>query len=92
MDDLDFWHDAWASGIVAPRVGRPDNILEMHWPSLEVAPGSRVLVPMSGKSGDLAWLGSHGYIPVGVESLQYPAETFLSSSVSYLTKPPMDRS
>ena len=78
MNDLDFWRDAWASGIVAPRVGRPDNILEMHWPSLEVAPGSRILVPMSGKSGDLAWLGSHGYVPVGVEISPIPCREFFA--------------
>ena len=78
MDDLDFWQDAWASGIVGPRVGRPDNTLEMHWPSLEVAPGSRILVPMSGKSGDLTWLRSHGYIPVGVEISPIPCREFFA--------------
>lgn len=76
MDDLDFWHDAWASGIVAPRAGRPDITLEMHWASLDVALGSRVLVPMSGKSGDLTWLGSHGYFPVGVEISPIPCRDF----------------
>jgi thiopurine S-methyltransferase len=78
MDDLDFWHDAWASGIVSPSVRQPDNTLEMHWPSLEVAPGSRVLVPMSGKSGDLIWLASHGYVPVGVEISPIPCRDFFA--------------
>jgi thiopurine S-methyltransferase len=32
-----------------------------------VAPGSRVLVPLAGKSPDLAWLASHGFNVVGVE-------------------------
>jgi len=76
MDDLGFWHDAWASGIVTPRVARPDTTLEMHWASLDVATGSRVLVPMCGRSGDLRWLQSHGYLPVGVEISPIPCREF----------------
>jgi thiopurine S-methyltransferase len=78
VDDLDFWHEAWDAGIVASRVKRPDNTLEMHWPSLKVAQGSRVLVPLSGKSGDLAWLASTGYVPVGVEVSEIPCQEFFA--------------
>ncbi len=67
MDDLDFWKDAWDAGIVADRSGRVDVTLDLHWPSLEVAPGSRVLVPLSGTTADLAWLVANGVAPVGVE-------------------------
>jgi hypothetical protein len=78
MTDLDFWREAWAAGRVHPRSKRPDDTLEMHWPSLKVALGSRVLVPLSGKSGDLAWLGSHGFFTVGVEISAIPCEAFFA--------------
>ena len=78
MGDLDFWRKAWAEGRVASRVKGPENILEMHWPTLRVAPGSRVLVPLSGKSGDLAWLGSRGFIAVGVEISAIPCREFFA--------------
>jgi thiopurine S-methyltransferase len=76
MDDLEFWRDAWAAGIVGPQVQRPDPTLERLWPALGVAPGSRVLVPLSGKSGDLAWLESRGFIPVGVEISEIACRDF----------------
>ena len=67
MVDLDFWRDAWTTGCAALRARQPDNTLETHWPSLGVPAGSRVLVPLCGKSRDLAWLAAHGFSVVGVE-------------------------
>lgn len=67
MNDLDFWRDAWVRGKVAPRVNRPDDLLEMFWSALKAEPGGRVLVPLCGQSRDLGWLASNGFAPVGVE-------------------------
>jgi len=78
MNDLDFWREAWTAGRVASHVKGPDKTLETHWPSLRVAPGRRVLVPLCGKSDDLAWLGSHGYISVGIEISEIACREFFA--------------
>jgi thiopurine S-methyltransferase len=62
-----FWHACWANGGAAFSNGERGHLLAAHWPALCVAPGSSVLVPLAGKSHDMAWLASHGYDVVGVE-------------------------
>lgn len=78
MNDLDFWLGAWADGRVGSRANRPDNILETHWSSLKPAPGKRVLVPLCGRSRDLAWLASNGFVPVGVEISPIACRSFFA--------------
>jgi thiopurine S-methyltransferase len=78
MNDLDFWRRAWTEGRFASRVRGPDDTLETYWPSLRVPPGSRVLVPLSGKSGGLTWLASHGFTTVGVEVAITPCQEFFA--------------
>ncbi len=80
MDDLDFWQDAWDAGVVASRLKRADNTLEMHWSAVDAAPSSRVLVPLCGKSGDLKWLAERGYAPVGVEVSEIPCREFFAEA------------
>jgi thiopurine S-methyltransferase len=53
-------------------------VLGTHWPTLGVAPASRVLVPLAGKSPDLAWLAGHGYNVVGVELSPLACEGFFN--------------
>ena len=38
-----------------------------HWAALGVAPGSRVFVPLAGKSQDMRWLAESGHRVLGVE-------------------------
>jgi thiopurine S-methyltransferase len=63
----DFWLLRWAHGTGPFSAGTRGDLLEAHWPALGVAPASRVLVPLAGKSPDMAWLAGHGFNVVGVE-------------------------
>jgi len=42
-------------------------LLTRFWPSLDLAKGSRVFVPLCGKSLDMIWLAKQGHEVIGVE-------------------------
>jgi len=44
-----------------------NRFLPRYWPSLDCAAGSRVFVPMCGKSLDMIWLAQQGHSVIGVE-------------------------
>jgi thiopurine S-methyltransferase len=75
---VEFWHTIWANGGGAFTSGERGRLLDAHWPRLEVPPGSEVLVPMSGKSPDMAWLAEHGLNVVGVEISPIACEAFFT--------------
>ena len=62
-----FWHDRWDADEIGFHQDFPHPLLLRHWPAACIAPLSRVLVPLCGKSPDLDWLSDHGYEVVGVE-------------------------
>lgn len=63
----DFWHDRWRTGRTGFHLPAVHPALARLWPDLHVAPGSRVLVPLCGRSLDLLWLRDAGYRVTGVE-------------------------
>ncbi|WP_050577407.1 hypothetical protein [Sinorhizobium arboris] len=74
----EFWRAIWANGGAAFTAGERGQLLATHWPELEVPPECKVLVPMSGKSPDLAWLASHKFEVVGVEISPIACEAFFA--------------
>ncbi|MFC3717269.1 thiopurine S-methyltransferase [Luteimonas soli] len=74
--DPDFWHQRWRDNRIGFHRDRVMPLLEQHWPSLGLAPGSRVFVPLCGKSLDMAWLAAQGYRVLGVELSQIAVEQF----------------
>ena len=71
-----FWHKRWADNQIGFHQGQVNPYLQAHWPALGLAPGSRVLVPLCGKSLDLAWLAGQGYRVLGVELSRRAVEDF----------------
>lgn len=63
----DFWHERWANSQIGFHQAAPSPYLARYWPGLPLAPGARVLVPLCGKSLDMAWLVEQGHYVVGVE-------------------------
>lgn len=61
------WLQRWRSGGTGWHQPHVTPLLEAHWPGLGVPAGSRVLVPLCGKSLDMAWLAQQGYLVLGVE-------------------------
>ncbi len=75
-----FWHDRWRTGQIGFHRTSVDETLIRHWDALGAAPGTRVFVPMCGKSLDLAWLHRHGHQVVGVEISDIAVQAYLAEN------------
>ncbi|MBO9551936.1 thiopurine S-methyltransferase [Pseudomonas sp.] len=71
-----FWQQRWADNQIGFHQAQVNPYLQQYWPQLQLAPGSRVLVPLCGKSLDLAWLAGQGYRVLGVELSRRAVEAF----------------
>jgi thiopurine S-methyltransferase len=74
--DPDFWHQRWQARQIGFHQSAPHPFLERWWPSLNAAAGSRVYVPLCGKSLDMVWLSVRGYRVVGSELSSLAVEEF----------------
>ena len=71
-----FWQERWRTGRIGFHQPGTDRSLEAHWPRLELAEGSRVFVPLCGKSLDLLWLRDRGHYVTGIELSATAVEAF----------------
>jgi len=71
-----FWHRKWADNQIGFHQAQANPYLQRYWPALGLAAGSRVLVPLCGKSLDLVWLVGQGYRVRGVELSRRAVEDF----------------
>jgi thiopurine S-methyltransferase len=74
----EFWHARWARNEIGFHLGEVNPWLRRYWPALQLPPGSRVLVPLCGKSLDLAWLVAQGQQVLGVELSALAVEAFFA--------------
>ena len=74
----EFWYDRWDRNQIGFHLSETNPYLRRFWPSLQLAQGSRVLVPLCGKSLDLSWLAAQGFEVLGVELTQTAVEQFFS--------------
>lgn len=65
--DANFWHQKWKRGETAFHQSEANPFLTDHFGKLNLAPGSRVFLPLCGKTRDAAWLLAHGFRVVGAE-------------------------
>ncbi|MBX7192799.1 MAG: hypothetical protein K1X94_12110 [Sandaracinaceae bacterium] len=73
----EFWHQRWEEGKIGFHEGKPNEHLLAHGPKLSLE-DARVLVPLCGKSVDLAWLAAQGAEVVGVELVTSAVEQFFA--------------
>ncbi|MDY7561346.1 thiopurine S-methyltransferase [Pseudomonas sp. 10B1] len=74
----DFWQKRWALNQIGFHLPQVNPHLQQFWSGLGLAPGTQVLVPLCGKSLDLAWLAGHGFEVMGIELTQKAVEDFFS--------------
>ena len=74
----DFWHDRWHEGRIGFHQETVTPWLPKLWPTLALPAGSRVFVPLAGKSLDLLWLRAQGHRVLGVELSRLAVEQFFA--------------
>lgn len=65
--EAEFWLQRWREGQIGFHRDSVMPLLERHWPALALPKGSRVFVPLAGKSLDMLWLAAQGHRVLGVE-------------------------
>ncbi|ANH99263.1 thiopurine S-methyltransferase [Pseudomonas koreensis] len=69
----EFWHKKWESNQIGFHLPEVNPYLQRHW---AVPATARVLVPLCGKSLDLAWLAGRGHQVLGIELSEKAIEGF----------------
>ncbi len=77
----EFWRERWREGRIGFHEGAPNEWLVSHVSVLGITPERRrVLVPLCGKSVDLAFLAAQGAEVVGVELVEDAARAFFEEA------------
>lgn len=74
--NTEFWFERWKEGRIGFHEGRTNALLAEHANALEGR--RRVLVPLCGKSEDLAFLAARGHEVVGVELVEDAVAAFFA--------------
>lgn len=74
--EKDFWHERWERDEIGFHEGTVNAHLKQYWHKLGIAQGSRVFVPLCGKSVDMHWLRAQGYSITGVELSSIAVQAF----------------
>jgi thiopurine S-methyltransferase len=76
----EFWHERWQLNQIGFHSEEINPHLQQYWPTLNIASGSRVFVPLCGKSKDVLWLLDQGYEVIGVELSPVAIQAFFDEN------------
>jgi thiopurine S-methyltransferase len=65
--DAEFWHERWDANEIGFHQKQGNALLKKHFAKLNLSAGSRVFIPLCGKTQDIAWLLINKYRVVGAE-------------------------
>lgn len=65
--DTEYWHRKWQADDIGFHQADGNPLLHAYFKDLSLPAGSRVFVPLCGKTRDIAWLLSQGYRVAGAE-------------------------
>ena len=72
--DAEFWRERWEAGRIGFHEGQPNRFLTAHLAALSLSEGSRVFVPLCGKTLAIGWLLARGNRVAGVELSELAVE------------------
>ncbi|MEA5463832.1 thiopurine S-methyltransferase [Leptothoe sp. PORK10 BA2] len=72
--DENFWLQAWKTNNIGFHWSEANPVLVTYFKELALVKGSRVFVPLCGKTLDIAWLLSNGYHVAGAELVEIAIE------------------
>ena len=76
----EFWLQRWQNGQIGFHRSDVMPLLQKHWPALALPVGSRVLVPLCGKTLDMHWLAAQGHRVLGIELSPMAIEQFFAEA------------
>ncbi|WP_020396199.1 thiopurine S-methyltransferase [Thiolinea disciformis] len=76
----EFWHQRWQKNQIGFHQSAINSHLESFWPQLNVPEGTRVFVPLCGKSLDMLWLRAQGYPVLGIELSEIAVRDFFAEN------------
>ncbi len=65
-----FWLDRWQTNQIGFHLADANPLLVKHFKALALPAGSRIFIPLCGKTLDITWLLSQGYRVVGAELVE----------------------
>ncbi len=74
----EFWHKRWQEKRIGFNQSAVNPLLTEYINHLDLAAGSRIFVPLCGKSIDMVWLAAQGYDVVGVELVETAVQEFFA--------------
>ena len=74
----EFWQKRWQEGRIGFNQSAVNPLLIEYFNRLNLTAGSRVFVPLCGKSIDMVWLATQGYDVVGVELVETAVQEFFA--------------
>ena len=86
-----FWHEKWEVNKLGFHQDDFNPPLIKHWRTLDIPAGSKVFVPMCGKSMDMLWLAQQSYDVLGVELSEIAARSFSMNTNCMLCVTKSDR-
>ncbi|NEQ69687.1 MAG: thiopurine S-methyltransferase [Symploca sp. SIO2D2] len=72
--DTNFWLEKWQNNNIGFHRSEANPVLIKYFSELSLRQGSRVFLPLCGKTLDIAWLLSHGYRVAGAELVEMAIE------------------
>lgn len=78
--DNELWQQCWRDRDTDFHQVDVNHQLIRFWPGLDLAPGTRIFVPLCGKSLDLLWLACQGHPVIGVELSPLAIRAFFKES------------
>ena len=76
--DANFWQQRWQEGRIGFHKSDVNPQLIKYFSALALPVGSKVLVPLCGKSVDMVWLARAGYNVVGIELVESAVQAFFT--------------
>ncbi|ERL55579.1 thiopurine S-methyltransferase [Psychrobacter aquaticus] len=74
----EFWQKRWQEKRIGFNQSEVNPLLIKYWTELNLLAGSRIFVPLCGKSIDMVWLTAQGHDVVGVELVESAVQEFFA--------------
>lgn len=72
----EFWQTRWQEKRIGFNQSKVNPLLKEYFHHLSLPAGSRIFVPLCGKSIDMVWLAAQGYDAIGVELVETAVQEF----------------